>query len=139
MSGTTERIANVRNMLTLASDLSNDYRGMVSSQAQTTDVESKLQGDLQTMLAKKKDLDTGIQTYEQDFLEKRKTLPAPRKGFQTLQDLTLAFFFGSYILISILICTYVSRSTNSMLFFGVALFILIGFAVVISQIIIRFA
>jgi hypothetical protein len=139
MSGTTERIANVRNMLNLASDLNFDYRSMVTSQAQTTEVKSSLEGELQTLQAKKKDLETGIHTFEQDFLEKRKSIPAPRQGFQTLQDTILAVFFLSYILISIVICTYVSRSTNSFLFFGVTLFILLGLAVVIAQIIIRFA
>lgn len=139
MSGTTERIANVRNMVTLASDLNFDYRSMMTSQATTTEVQSSLEGEIQTLQAKKKDLETGIQTFEQDFLEKRKTVPAPRQGFQTLQDSVLAIFFASYILISIVICTYVSRSTNSLLFFGIALFILLGLAVVIAQIIIRFA
>lgn len=139
MAGTTERIANARNMLTLAYDLSNDYRGMITSQGETVEVQKNLEGDLQMMLAKKKDLETGIQTFEQDFLEKRKTLPPPRQGFQTLQDIVLAFFFGSYILITLIICTYVSRSTNSILFFGLALFIMIGLAVVIAQILIRFA
>ena len=133
------RITNAQHMLTLASDLSNDYRIMKSSQATTTEVQSSLNGELQTLQAKKKDLETGIQTFEQDFLEKRKSIPAPRQGFQTLQDTVLAIFFASYILISIVFCTYVSRSTNSLLFFGVALFILIGLAVVIAQIIIRFA
>lgn len=139
MSGTTERIANARNMLNLASDLNFDYRSMVTSQSQTTEVQSSMEGELQTLQAKKKDLETGIQTFEQDFLEKRKSVPAPRQGFQTLQDTILAIFFFSYFLISIVICTYVSRSTNSLLFFGVAVFILIGLAVVIAQIIIRFA
>jgi hypothetical protein len=139
MSGTTERIANARNMLNLASDLNFDYRSMVTSQSQTTEVQSSIEGELQTLQAKKKDLETGIQTFEQDFLEKRKSVPAPRQGFQTLQDTILAIFFFSYFLISIVICTYVSRSTNSLLFFGVAVFILIGLAVVIAQIIIRFA
>lgn len=139
MSGTTERIANMRNMLILASDLNNDYRSMVVSQSQTTEVQSTLSGELQVLQAKKKDLDTGIQTYEQDFLEKRNSIPVPKQGFQTLQDVILAIFFLSYILISIIICTYVSRSTNSLLFFGFALLILLGLAVVIAQIIIRFA
>jgi|688.fasta_scaffold2014378_1 hypothetical protein len=139
MSGVPERISNVRNMLTLASDLGNDYRSMITSQAETTEIQSKLQGDLQILQAKKKDLETGIQTYEQDFLEKRKTLPAPPQKIQTLQDTVLAIFFSSYILIILMVCTYVSRSTKSLLFMLATLFIMGGLGVVIAQIIIRFA
>jgi hypothetical protein len=139
MSGVPERISNVRNMLTLASDLGNDYRSMITSQAETTEIQSKLQGDLQILQAKKKDLETGIQTYEQDFLEKRKTLPAPAQKIQTLQDTVLAIFFSSYILIILMVCTYVSRSTKSLLFMLATLFIMGGLGVVIAQIIIRFA
>lgn len=139
MSGTVERISNVRNMLTLASDLNNDYQSMISSQAQTTEVQTRLTGDVQSLQAKKKDLETGIQTYEQDFLEKRKTLPAPRQGFQTLQDVVLAIFFFSYLLITLTVCAYVSKTTNSLIFMLAALFIMSGLGVVIAQIIIRFA
>ncbi len=139
MSGTVERISNVRNMLTLASDLNNDYQSMISSQAQTTEVQTRLTGDVQSLQAKKKDLETGIQTYEQDFLEKRKTLPAPRQGFQTLQDIVLAIFFFSYLLITLTVCAYVSKTTNSLIFMLAALFIMAGLGVVIAQIIIRFA
>jgi hypothetical protein len=139
MAGTTERISNVRNMLTLASDLNNDYQRMVTSQAQTTEAQTRLTGEVQTLQAKKKDLDSGIQTYEQDFLEKRKTLPAPRQRFQTLQDAVLGIFFASYLLITLTVCAYVSKTTNSLIFMLASLFIMAGLGVVIAQIIIRFA
>lgn len=139
MPGETERITNARNMLTLASDLHTDYQNMVVSQATTTNVQQNLEGQVQTFLAKKKDLERGITTYEQDFLEKRSTLVPPSQNFQTLQDAVLAIFFISYLLITLVLCTYVSRVTNSMLFFLFAVFVMLALGVVISQIIIRFA
>lgn len=139
MSGVTERITNARNMLTLASDLQTDFQTMSASQSETMNIQTDLQGKLQILLAKKKDLDKGISTYEQDFLEKRKTLVTPNGSFQTLQDMVLAIFFVSYALITIVLCAYVSRVTNSMLFFGATFLVMGALGVVISQIIIRFA
>ncbi len=139
MSGVTERITNARNMLTLASDLQTDFQTMSASQSETMNIQNDLQGKLQILLAKKKDLDKGISTYEQDFLEKRKTLVTPNGSFQTLQDMVLAIFFVSYALITIVLCAYVSRVTNSMLFFGATFLVMGALGVVISQIIIRFA
>lgn len=133
------RKTNAMTTLNLASDLQTDYQSMVSSQADTLGVQSSLEGQLQTLKARKKDLESGITTYEQDFLEKRSTQVPPRKNFQTLQDMVLAIFFVSYILISLVLCTYVSRVTNSLLFFLFALFVLLALGVVISQIIIRYA
>ncbi len=139
MSGVTERITNARNMLTLASDLQTDFQTMSASQSETMNIQNDLQGKLQILLAKKKDLDKGISTYEQDFLEKRKTLVTPNGSFQTLQDMILAIFFVSYALITIVLCAYVSRVTNSMLFFTATFLVMGALGVVISQIIIRFA
>ncbi len=139
MSGVTERITNARNMLTLASDLQTDFQTMSASQSETMNIQNDLQGKLQILLAKKKDLDKGISTYEQDFLEKRKTLVTPNGSFQTLQDMVLAIFFVSYALITIVLCAYVSRVTNSMLFFTATFLVMGALGVVISQIIIRFA
>jgi hypothetical protein len=133
------RLQNAKTTLQLASDLQTDYQSMLSAQTDTLNVQTTLETQLQTLRAKKKDLETGISTYEQDFLEKRSNQVPPRQNFQTLQDMVLAIFFVSYILISLIICTYVSRVTNSILFFLFALFVLLALGVVLAQIIIRYA
>jgi hypothetical protein len=137
--GDAARITNAQHMLIVATDLRNDYNSIRSSQFTTTEVQGQLDSQLQSLRAKKKDLDTAIQTYEQDFLEKRKQLPAPRQKFQTLQDIVLLLFFGTYALISLALCTYVSKTTNSILFFLATLIVMAGLGVVLSQVLIRFA
>lgn len=100
---------------------------------------AELQGNIQQLTAKKTDLFTATETYEKEFLDRKKVRPTTNPWFQTLQDMILALFFFTYLLISIVIPFTLYQSNKNMVEAAGVGLILVSLVLVISYIIIKYA
>jgi hypothetical protein len=102
------------------------------------DLSNQLTQTVAQLKGKITDSKDAIQTYEQEFMERKLALPS-QPTLKTLQDYVLVFFFSSYLLVSIFISLYVGRSVRSTASSVITLLVMFALGVVISQVLLRYA
>jgi len=99
---------------------------------------AELQGNIQELAARKSDIDRTTETYEKEFIDRKKVQPAKNPWFQTLQDMILALFFFSYLLISLAITYMLYKSNKNVMEAAGVGVILFAFILVLSYIIVKY-
>jgi multidrug resistance efflux pump len=99
---------------------------------------AELQGNIQELAARKSDIDRTTETYEKEFIDRKKVQPAKNPWFQTLQDMILALFFFSYLLISLAITYMLYQSNKNVMEAAGVGVILFAFILVLSYIIVKY-
>ena len=69
---------------------------------------------VQSLQAELQSLKVANNTYNREYQDRIEAgqMKIDRPGFQTTQDLVLAWFFGSYLLMILLLCIYMVRYTR---------------------------
>lgn len=93
--------------LGMASHMATTYQQRIAQTGSLTAQKDEIRQKIQATKAKIQDIQSATETYERDFLERRKA-PLSKKG--TLQDLALAVFFGGYLLIGLGLVLFVFMS-----------------------------
>lgn len=132
------RKLNATTLLASSQDMVDEYIRVSTNLGNAEDLSTQLTHRVAELKGKIADSKDAIQTYEQEFIERRQATPA-QPALKTLQDYVLVFFFSTYLLVSIFISLYITRSLRSAASGAVALLILFAIGVVISQVLLRFA
>lgn len=129
------RIANVQTDLATLTAMSAEYQEIVSRTGPSTSKKTELQGKIQALKAQISDIAGATSTYEKEFLDRKEGVPVYSR---TLQDVVLASFFITYLLIALLLCrtTYVASGTMAA---TTTSFIMVIFGVVLAELIRRYA
>jgi hypothetical protein len=134
----TLRKNNALSLLASLQDMVGEYGIVNSNMGNAEELTTQLTKTVTQLEGKIADSDNAISTYEQEFIERKQVVPA-QPNLKTLQDYVLAFFFGSYLLVSIFISLYIGRSTRNTPTSIVAFLVMGAVGVMISQVILRYA
>jgi hypothetical protein len=103
------------------------------------ELNAELKQSLTQIKGKIVDSKDAIETYEQEFMERKKSLSPTQPALKTLQDYVLAFFFFSFLLVSIFISLYVGSSLKNVGSGVITFLVMCAIGVMISQVLLRFA
>ena len=134
----SSRKLNATTLLASSQDMVDEYIRVNNNLGTANDLSNQLTQTVAQLKGKIADSKDAIQTYEQEFMERKMALPS-QPTLKTLQDYVLVFFFSSYLLVSIFISLYVGRSVRSTASSVIALLVMFALGVVISQILLRYA
>ena len=132
------RIANLNTDLATLTAMATEYQELTSRTQTGSSKATELQGKIQALKAKISDIASATSTYEKEFLDRKQGAPLEYNSLQTLQDIVLAAFFFSYLLISLGAIFYVWR-TSSLMYAGTTLFLMTILGVVLGETIRRYA
>jgi hypothetical protein len=137
------RKANLNTDLATLTAMSTEYRELTSRTQTSSSKVTELQGKIQALKAKTSDIANATSTYEKEFLDRKQGAPIAYKRFQTLQDIVLAAFFFSYLLISLAFIVYIWRTsvpgTPALMYAGTTAFIMTILGVVLAEVVRRYA
>ena len=136
------RIANLNTDLATLTAMATEYQEVTSRTQTGSTKRTEVQGKIQALKAKIGDITNATSTYEKEFLDRKQGAPVSYIRLQTLQDIVLAAFFFSYLLISLAAVLYVWRTsagTGTLMYVGTTTFVMIILGVVIGEAIRRYA
>ena len=137
------RKANLNTDLATLTAMSTEYRELTSRTQTSSSKVTELQGKIQALKAKTSDIANATSTYEKEFLDRKQGAPIAYKRLQTLQDIVLAAFFFSYLLISLAFIVYIWRTsvpgTPALMYAGTTAFIMTILGVVLAEVVRRYA
>jgi hypothetical protein len=139
MDDLSTRKMNAVTLLATTQDMVSESIRVSTLLKNSEEVNAELKQSLTQMKGKIVDSKDAIQTYEQEFMERKKSLPPTQPVLKTLQDYVLAFFFLSFLLVSIFISLYVGSSLKNGASGIFTFFIMCAIGVMISQVLLRFA
>jgi predicted transcriptional regulator len=131
------RKMNATTLLASSQDMVDEYIRVSNNLGNSEELATQLNKTVVELKGKIADSKSAIQTYEQEFMERKEAIPV-QPALKTLQDYVLVFFFISYLLVSIFISLYVGRSLRSTATSIIALLIMFAMGVVISQVLLKF-
>jgi hypothetical protein len=134
----SNRKLNATTLLASSQDMVDEYIRVNKNLGTAEDLSNQLTQTVAQLKGKITDSKDAIQTYEQEFMERKLALPS-QPTLKTLQDYVLVFFFSSYLLVSIFISLYVGRSVRSTASSVITLLVMFALGVVISQVLLRYA
>lgn len=134
----SNRKLNATTLLASSQDMVYEYIRVNKNLGTAEDLSNQLTQTVAQLKGKITDSKDAIQTYEQEFMERKLALPS-QPTLKTLQDYVLVFFFSSYLLVSIFISLYVGRSVRSTASSVITLLVMFALGVVISQVLLRYA
>lgn len=132
------------NQLAASKTLFNSLQQMTQAQSSGTSQLSELNNAIQKLEARKRSILEEAEVYDREFLDRKEAgqgefTVGRRIGINTLQDWTLAFFFGSYTLLMICLLIHASLyAPNKKNGVGIALSAAIIFGIMIVGVIVRF-
>lgn len=135
---TSTRKLNATTLLASSQDMVDEYIRVSNNLGNAEDLTNELTQTVTQLKGKIADSRDAIQTYEQEFMERRQANPVQPR-LKTLQDFVLVFFFSSYLLVSIFISLYVGRSLRNGASSMITILIMFAIGVVISQVLLRYA
>jgi hypothetical protein len=137
------RKANLNTDLATLTAMSTEYQELTSRTQTSSSRVTELQGKIQALKAKISDIANATSTYEKEFLDRKQGAPVSYRRLQTLQDIVLAAFFFSYLLISLAFIVYIWRTsvpgTPALMYAGTTAFVMTILGIVIGEIIRRYA
>lgn len=135
------RIANLNTDLATLTAMATEYQEITSRTQTSLAKKVELEGKIQAVKAKISDITNATSTYEKEFLDRKQGAPVSYRRLQTLQDIVLAAFFFTYLLISLAFIFYIWRTsgTGALMYAGTTTFVMIVLGVVIAEVIRRYA
>jgi hypothetical protein len=137
------RKANLNTDLATLTAMSTEYQELTSRTQTSSSRVTELQGKIQALKAKISDIANATSTYEKEFLDRKQGAPVSYRRLQTLQDIVLAAFFFSYLLISLAFIVYIWRTsvpgTPALMYAGTTAFVMTILGIVIGELIRRYA
>jgi hypothetical protein len=137
------RKANLNTDLATLTAMSTEYQELTSRTQTSSSRVTELQGKIQALKAKISDIANATSTYEKEFLDRKQGAPVSYRRLQTLQDIVLAAFFFSYLLISLAFIVYIWRTsvpgTPALMSAGTTAFVMSILGIVIGELIRRYA
>ena len=134
----TVRTLNAKRLHISLGQMFDEYKTVSNNLEDGVNLSSTLRQKKLQLEGQKKDAEVAVDTYEQEFMERRQAVPTQPR-FKTLQEYVLAFFFSSYLLVAIFISLYIGRATRNTPTSIVAFMVMCATGVMISQVILRFA
>ena len=131
------RKLNATTLLASSQDMVDEYIRVSNNLQNSEEIAAQLSKTIAQLNGKVRDSKSAVQTYEQEFTERRQGNPV-QPALKTLQDYVLVFFFSSYLLVCIFISLYVGRSLRSTASSVIALLVMFAIGVVISQVLLKF-
>ena len=137
------RKANLNTDLATLTAMSTEYQELTSRTQTSSSKATELQGKIQALKAKISDIANATSTYEKEFLDRKQGAPVSYRRLQTLQDIVLAAFFFSYLLISLAFIVYIWRTAppgaGSLMYAGTTAFVMTILGVVLGEAVRRYA
>lgn len=93
-----------------ATHMASVYQQRTSQNAGLVTQRNEIRQKIQYVKARKQDLQTAIETYERDFMDRKSAVPQQKPTFGTLQDIALGVFFIGLGLVFLLVVGGVWRS-----------------------------